>query len=52
MTAEEPLDGARVHQSLRELVHVFEGLASNAEDFMTGLARTLELQAADQTRRP
>lgn len=47
--AEEPLDGARVHQGLRELVHVFEGLASNAEDFMTGLARTLELQAADAT---
>lgn len=49
MAAEEPLDGARVHQGLRELVHVFEGLASNAEDFMTGLARTLELQAADAT---
>lgn len=49
LAAEAPLDGARVHQSLRELVHVFEGLASNAEDFMTGLARTLELQAADAT---
>jgi uncharacterized protein (TIGR02677 family) len=49
LAEEEPLDGARVHQSLRELVNVFEGLASNAEDFMAGLARTVELQAADAT---
>ncbi len=49
LAEEEPLDGARVHQSLRELVNVFEGLAGNAEDFMAGLARTVELQAADAT---
>ncbi|MGH8191418.1 MAG: TIGR02677 family protein [Rhodanobacteraceae bacterium] len=49
LAIEEPLDGARVHQSLRELVHVFEGLAGNAEDFMAGLARTVELQSADAT---
>lgn len=49
LAAEAPLDEARVHQALRELVHVFEGLAGNAEDFMAGLARTVELQAADAT---
>lgn len=47
LAGETPLDGARIHQTLRELVHVFEGLADNAEDFMAGLARTVELQAAD-----
>jgi uncharacterized protein (TIGR02677 family) len=47
LAVEEPLDGARIHQTLRELVHVFQGLADNAEDFMAGLARTVELQAAD-----
>ncbi len=47
LSAEQPLDAARIHQTLRELVHVFEGLADNAEDFMAGLARTVELQAAD-----
>src|SRR5699024_7039750 len=46
---QEPLDAARVHQGLRELVNVFEDLAGNAEDFMAGLARTVELQAADAT---
>ncbi len=49
LAGQEPLDGARVHQSLRELVNVFEDLAGNAEDFMAGLARTVELQAADAT---
>lgn len=49
LAGEMPLDGARVHQTLRELVHVFEGLAGNAEDFMAGLARTVELQSADAT---
>lgn len=49
LIAEDPLDGARVHQILRELVHVFEGLAGNAEDFMAGLVRTVELQSADAT---
>lgn len=47
LAEQEPLDGARIHQSLRELVNVFEDLAGNAEDFMAGLARTVELQAAD-----
>lgn len=47
LAEQEPLDGARIHQSLRELVNVFEDLAGNAEDFMAGLARTVELQSAD-----
>ncbi|HEX7381849.1 MAG TPA: TIGR02677 family protein [Nevskiaceae bacterium] len=49
LAREDPLDDARVHQVLRELVHVYEGLAGNAEDFMAGLARTVELQSADAT---
>ncbi|WP_348760493.1 TIGR02677 family protein [uncultured Salinisphaera sp.] len=44
---QRPLDDARIHQTLRELVHVFEGLAENAEDFMANLSRTVALQAAD-----
>lgn len=47
LAGEDPRDGARIHQTLRELVNVFENLADNAEDFMAGLARTVELQAAD-----
>ena len=43
----EPLDAAKVHESLRDLVHVFSGLAENAQAFMAGLARTIELQRAD-----
>lgn len=44
---EEPRDAAKIHAALRDLVHVFEGLASNAEAFIAGLARTVELQRAD-----
>jgi uncharacterized protein (TIGR02677 family) len=40
-------DAAKVHGALRDLVHVFEGLANNAEAFMAGLARTIELQRAE-----
>jgi hypothetical protein len=32
---------------LRDLVRVFEGLADNAQAFMAGVARTIELQQAD-----
>jgi uncharacterized protein (TIGR02677 family) len=42
-----PPDVAKVHGALRDLVHVFEGLANNAEAFMAGLARTIELQRAE-----
>jgi uncharacterized protein (TIGR02677 family) len=40
-------DTAKVHEALRDLVHVFEGLSNNAEAFMAGLARTIELQRAE-----
>lgn len=46
--AAEPLpDDAKVHGVLRDLVRVFEGLADNAQAFMAGVARTIELQQAD-----
>jgi uncharacterized protein (TIGR02677 family) len=45
--AMEPRDAAKIHAELRDLVHVFEGLARNAEAFIAGLARTVELQRAD-----
>src|SRR5699024_12873001 len=41
---QEPLDAARVHQGLRELVNALEHLAGTAEDVLPGLARTLEWQ--------
>jgi len=44
---ESPPDTAKVHGALRDLVHVFEGLSNNAEAFMSGLARTIELQRAE-----
>lgn len=47
MAGTEPLDAAGIHQTLRDLVATFEGLASNAQDFMADLGRTLELQQAD-----
>jgi uncharacterized protein (TIGR02677 family) len=46
---ESPPDSAKVHGALRDLVHVFEGLSNNAESFMAGLARTIELQRAEVT---
>ncbi|MDN5870244.1 MAG: TIGR02677 family protein [Nitrococcus sp.] len=47
LASQEPRDPTAIHQTLRELVHVFEGLAGNAEDFMAGLGRTVELQGAE-----
>ncbi len=44
---ETPPDSAKVHGALRDLVHIFEGLSGNAEAFMAGLARTIELQRAE-----
>ena len=44
---ESPPDSAKVHGALRDLVHIFAGLSNNAEAFMAGLARTLELQRAE-----
>jgi len=42
-----PMDAAKVHETLRDLVTVFAGLAENAQAFMAGLARSIELQRAD-----
>lgn len=42
-------DVAKIHETLRDLVRVFEGLAENAQTFMAGVARSIELQQADVT---
>ena len=42
-------DTAKAHEILRDLVRVFEDLAENAQAFMAGVARNLELQQADAT---
>lgn len=41
------VDVAKIHEILRDLVRVFEGLAENAQAFMAGIARSIELQQAD-----
>jgi len=46
----EPPDAAAVHEALRDLVTVFAGLAENAQAFMAGLARAIDLQRADVQR--
>ena len=40
-------DVAKIHETLRDLVRVFEGLAENAQGFMAGVARSIELQQAE-----
>ena len=40
-------DAAKVHETLRDLVRVFESLADNAQAFMVGIGRSIELQQAD-----
>ncbi|MBK7615742.1 MAG: TIGR02677 family protein [Vitreoscilla sp.] len=40
-------DAAKVHEALRDLVRVFESLADNAQAFMAGIGRSLELQQAE-----
>ncbi len=47
LSGEAPPDAAKIHMELRALVDVFNGLATNAEAFIAGLARTLELQRAE-----
>jgi len=47
LLSESPPDSAKVHGALRDLVHIFAGLSNNAEAFMAGLARTIELQRAE-----
>jgi uncharacterized protein (TIGR02677 family) len=39
-------DAAKVHATLRDLARVFESLADNAQAFMAGIGRSLELQQA------
>lgn len=41
-------DVPKLHETLRDLVRVFEGLAENAQAFMAGVARSIELQRADE----
>ncbi len=41
-------DIAKFHETLRDLIRVFESLADNAQAFMAGVARSLELQQADE----
>ncbi|MDO8719960.1 MAG: TIGR02677 family protein [Polaromonas sp.] len=43
----EEVDVAKVNEILRDLVSVFEDLAENAQAFMAGVARSLELQQAE-----
>lgn len=47
LAREEPMDAAKIHATLRDLVHVFESLAANAEAFMTGLSRSIDLARAE-----
>src|SRR6267378_430149 len=48
--AQEPvLDAAKIHETLRDLVRVFEGLAENAQAFMVSIGRSIELQHSDTT---
>jgi uncharacterized protein (TIGR02677 family) len=49
LAAEGEADVAKVHGTLRDLVRVFEGLADNAQAFMAGVARSIELQQAGAT---
>ncbi|MDK9723141.1 MAG: TIGR02677 family protein [Rhodospirillales bacterium] len=44
---ESNTDVAKIHETLRDLVRVFEGLAENAQAFMAGIARSIQLQQAD-----
>lgn len=48
--ADDPApDAAKLHETLRDLVRVFESLADNAQAFMAGIGRSLEVQQADAT---
>jgi uncharacterized protein (TIGR02677 family) len=41
-------DAARIHALMRDLSRVFEDLADNAQAFMAGLGRTLDLRGVDR----
>lgn len=42
-------DIAKLHEVLRDLAHVFEAMTENAQAFMAGVARSIELQQAEAT---
>jgi uncharacterized protein (TIGR02677 family) len=42
-------DVAKIHETLRDLVRVFEDLTENAQAFMADVARSIELQQAEAT---
>ena len=45
--AADTVEVAKIHEILRDLVRVFESLAENAQAFMAGVARSIELQQAE-----
>lgn len=47
LAAEAEPDVAKLHDTLRGLVQVFESLTENAQAFMAGVARSVELQQAE-----
>ena len=47
LSAQTTPDAAKVHETLRDLVRVFESLADNAQAFMAGIGRSIELQQAE-----
>lgn len=47
LTGGADIDVAKIHATMRDLVRVFEGLAENAQAFMAGVARSIELQQAE-----
>lgn len=47
LAAEAQPDAAKVHEALRDLVQRFVDLADNAQAFMAGLSRTVDLQRAE-----
>ena len=49
LAAESAPDAAKLHETLRDLVRVFESLADNAQAFMAGVGRSVEVQQADAT---
>lgn len=40
-------DDAKVHETLRDLIRVFEDLVDNAQAFIAGIGRSIELQRSD-----
>lgn len=47
LASDAAADVAKIHEPMRDLVRVFEGLAENAQAFMASVARSIELQQAD-----